>query len=141
MENSVPVTYEQIFLFALLGLVFAFLIWGRVRYDLMAFIALMVAVIGGAVPAEHAFEGFWHEAVIIIALVLIVSRAMLSAGAVELVARFVLSAERPLSTHIGIMSAVGAALSAIVNNVAALVMLMSLDIEAAEKPSGQYRAR
>jgi len=127
------VTYEQIFLFTLLGVVFAFLVWGRVRYDLVAFAALMIAVIGGVVPVEQAFEGFGHEAVIIIALVLIVSRAMSNAGAVELVARFVLSAGRPLSAHIGIMSVVGAALSAVINNVAALVMLMSLDIEAADK--------
>ncbi|MCZ4345398.1 SLC13 family permease [Devosia neptuniae] len=126
-------TYEQIFLFTLLGFVFAFLVWGRIRYDLVAFSALIIAVIGGVVPMEHAFEGFGHEAVIIIALVLIVSRAMMNAGAVELVARLVISPDRPLSTHIGIMSVVGAAMSAIINNVAALVMLMTLDIEAAKK--------
>ena len=126
-------TYEQIFLFSLLGLVFAFLVWGRIRYDLVAFAALIIATIGGVVPVEEAFIGFGHEAVIIIALVLIISRAMVNAGAVELVARLVISAGRPLSTHIGIMSLVGAALSAIINNVAALVMLMTLDIEAAKK--------
>jgi len=126
-------TYDQIFLFALLGIVFGMLIWGRVRYDLVAFAALVVAVIGGVVPAERAFEGFGHEAVVIIALVLIVSRAMTNAGAVELVARFVLSTTRALPTHIGVISVIGAALSAVINNVAALVMLMSLDMEAARK--------
>ena len=126
-------TYEQTFLFSLLGVVFGFLVWGRVRYDLVAFSALIIAVIAGVVPANQAFEGFGQEAVIIIALVLIVSRALTNAGAVELVARLVISADRSLSTHIGIMAVVGAALSAIINNVAALVMLMSLDIEAAEK--------
>jgi di/tricarboxylate transporter len=126
-------TYEQTFLFALLGVVFGFLIWGRVRYDLVAFSALIIAVIGGVVPADRAFAGFGQEAVIIIALVLVVSRALTNAGAVEFVARLVIAADRPLSTHIGIMSVVGAALSAVINNVAALVMLMSLDIEAAEK--------
>lgn len=126
-------TYDQIFLFCLLGLVFILLVWGRIRYDLVAFAALVIAVIGGVVPAEHAFAGFGHEAVIIIALVLVVSRAMVNSGAVELVARFVVSAGRPLSAHIGVMSVVGAALSAVINNVAALVMLMTLDMEAAEK--------
>ncbi|UUP18417.1 SLC13 family permease [Nitratireductor thuwali] len=126
-------TYEQIYLFTLLGFVFAFLVWGRIRYDLVALVALVVAVAGGVIEPEHAFVGFGHEAVIIIALVLIVSRAMMNAGAVELVARFVLSAGRRLSAHIGIMSVVGAGLSAVINNVAALVMLMTLDIEAAEK--------
>ena len=126
-------TFDQIFLFVLLALVFASLVWGRVRYDLVAFSALIIAVIAGVVPVEHAFAGFGHEAVVIIALVLIVSRAMTNAGAVELVARFVVSSTRSLPAHIGIISVVGAALSAVINNVAALVMLMSLDFEAARK--------
>jgi di/tricarboxylate transporter len=126
-------TYEQIFLFCLLGAVFGFLIWGRIRYDLVAFAALIVAVLGGVVPAPDAFAGFGHEAVVIIALVLVVSRAMTNAGVVEFVGRFVLSARRPLQTHIGLLSVVGAVLSAVINNVAALVMLMSLDFEAAKK--------
>lgn len=126
-------TYEQIFLFCLLGVVFAFLVWGRIRYDLVAFAALIIAVVAGVVEARDAFIGFGHEAVVIIALVLIVSRAMMNAGAVELIARFVLSSGRSLSTHIGFMSVIGAGLSAVINNVAALVMLMTLDIEAARK--------
>ncbi len=126
-------TYEQTFLFALLLAVFAFLVWGRIRYDLVAFTALIVAVISGVVPTHDAFVGFGHEAVVIIALVLIVSRAMMNSGAVELIARFVLSSGRSLSAHIGMMAVVGAALSAVINNVAALVMLMNLDIEAAQK--------
>lgn len=126
-------TFEQIFLFCLLGVVFAFLVWGRIRYDLVAFAALIIAVAAGVVDAHDAFIGFGHEAVVIIALVLIVSRAMMNAGAVELIARFVLSSGRSLSTHIGFMSVIGAGLSAVINNVAALVMLMTLDIEAAKK--------
>lgn len=126
-------TYEQIFLFCLLGVVFGFLVWGRIRYDLVAFAALIVAVVGGVVEPHDAFVGFGHEAVVIIALVLIVSRAMMNAGAVELIARVVLSSGRSLSSHIGFMSVIGAGLSAVINNVAALVMLMTLDIEAAEK--------
>ncbi|MDN2565823.1 SLC13 family permease [Aquibium sp. A9E412] len=126
-------TYEQIFLFSLLGVLFAFLVWGRIRYDLVAFAALIVAVAAGVVPTEEAFAGFGHEAVIIIALVLVVSRALTNAGAVELVAGVVLSSGRSLYAHVGIMSVVGAVLSAVINNVAALVMLMTLDMEAAQK--------
>ena len=126
-------TYEQIFIFALLGVLLGLLVWGRIRYDLVAFAALIVAVLGGAVPAENAFEGFGHEATIIVALVLVISRAMINAGAVELIAHYVVSASRSLPAHIAIMSVTGAALSAIVNNVAAIVILMSLDIEAAKK--------
>jgi len=126
-------TTDQIFLFALFGTVFALLIWGRIRYDLVAFSALVIAVIAGFVTPVEAFSGFGHPAVVIIALVLIVSRGLLNSGAVELIAGVVLSSDRPLPLHIGVMSIVGATLSAVINNVAALALLMSLDLEAAEK--------
>jgi len=126
-------TAEQGFLFALFGAVFALLIWGRIRYDLVAFGALVIAVMSGLVTPDDAFSGFGHPAVVIIALVLIVSRGLLNSGAVEIISGVVLSPNRSLPLHIGIMSVVGAGLSAIINNVAALALLMSLDIEAAEK--------
>lgn len=126
-------TGEQIFIFALLAALFAMLVWGRVRYDLVAFGALLIAVLGGAVEAGEAFAGFGHEATITVALVLVISRAMINAGVVELIAGYVVSASRPLPLHITIMSVTGAALSAVINNVAAIVILMSLDIEAAKK--------
>ena len=126
-------TGEQLFLFCLLGAMFAMLVWGRVRYDMVGFGALIVAVVGGAVDPHDAFRGFGHEAVIIIALVLIASRALINSGAVELLAGFVVSATRPLPAHISVMAVAGAALSAVINNVAALVILMTLDMEAARK--------
>lgn len=126
-------TIDQILLFSLFGILFGFLIWGRFRYDLVAFSALLVAVVAGFVSPKEAFEGFGHPAVVIIALVLIVSRGLTNSGAVELIARFVVKPDRELSLHISIMAFVGAILSAIINNVAALALLMTLDIDAAKK--------
>ncbi len=124
---------DQAILFTLLSAVFVLLIWGRWRYDLVAFVALLAALLTGVVPREAAFSGFGHPATVIIALVLIVSRGLINSGAIELLARFVVKSSRRLSAHIAIMSGVIAALSAVMNNVAALAMLMPLDIQAAEK--------
>jgi len=124
---------DQTILFTLLSAVFVLLIWGRWRYDLVAFVALLAALLSGVVPKEAAFSGFGHPATVIIALVLIVSRGLMNSGAIELLARFVVDSSRRLSAHIAIMSGVTAALSAVMNNVAALAMLMPLDIQAAEK--------
>ena len=132
MSESVIVT-DQTVLFLILGAVFGFLLWGRVRYDLVAFGALVVAVIAGAVPSGVAFSGFGHPATVIVALVLIVSRGLSNSGAVELLARYVVSSTRPLVVHIGLMSGVGAVLSAVMNNVAALALLMPIDSEAATR--------
>lgn len=76
-------TTDQIFLFILFGTVFGLLIWGRIRYDLVAFSALAIAVIAGFVTPEEAFSGFGHPEELIIALVLIVSRGLYNSGAVS----------------------------------------------------------
>jgi len=127
------VSFDQLVLFGLLFFVFVFLIWGRWRYDLVAFIALLIALLTGLVPKDQAFSGFGHPATIIIALVLIISRGLSNSGAIELVARYVVDASRKLATHITIMSGLAAALSALMNNVAALALLMPVDMQAAKK--------
>lgn len=126
-------TLDQYILFAILVVLFGLLIWGRVRYDIVAFGALIVAVILNVVPASKAFEGFGHPATIIIALVLVVSRGLANAGAVDIVARYFIKAGRSVSAHIGIMAGVGGVLSAFMNNVGALALLMPVDIQAANK--------
>jgi len=133
-------TTEQWLVVAVLAGVVALLMWGRWRYDVVAFGALIVAVIIGAVPSERAFDGFGHPATIIVALVLIISRGLTNAGVVQLITRHVIDNSRGLPAHIGIMSSVGAALSAVMNNVAALAVLMPVDMRAAEqagRPSGR----
>lgn len=124
---------ELVLIFIILGLVFVLLIWGRIRYDLIAFGALILSATLGLVPTKDVFSGFGHSAVAIIALVLIVSRGLSSSGAVELLASRIIDPDRPLPLHIAIIAAFAAGLSAIINNVAALALLMPLDIEASNK--------
>ncbi|MGD8809605.1 MAG: SLC13 family permease [Gammaproteobacteria bacterium] len=126
-------TYDQLILFVLLLLVFVFLVWGRWRYDVVAFTALCIALIAGVVPASEAFSGFGHHATVIVALVLIVSRALSNSGVIEWIGRVAVSSTRTLTAHIGIMAGVAAALSAVMNNVAALALLMPVDLQAARK--------
>ncbi len=126
-------TVDQGILFALLLFVFVFLVWGRWRYDLVAFVALLVALLTGVVSADLAFSGFGHPATVIIALVLIVSTGLSNSGAIEILSRAVVSGSRTLAAHIAVMSSLAAALSAVMNNVAALALLMPVDMRAAAK--------
>ena len=128
-----PLGTEHLILFGLLLGVFGFLLWGRVRYDLVAFAALILALILGAVPVDAAFSGFGHPATVIIALVLIVSRGLFNSGVVEAIARVCVAGVKGIGAHIGLMSGVGGLLSAVMNNVAALSLLMPVDLEAARK--------
>ena len=126
-------TSDQTLLFGLLFFVFVFLIWGRWRYDLVAFVALLIALLTGVVPTDEAFSGFGHPATVIIALVLIISRGLSNSGVIELLARYAVDSGRKLASHIAIMSGLAAALSAVMNNVAALALLMPVDLQAAKK--------
>jgi di/tricarboxylate transporter len=93
----------------------------------------MLALLTGVVPVEQAFSGFGHPATVIIALVLIISRGLSNSGVIELLARYFVDASRKLFAHISIMSGLAAFLSAFMNNVAALALLMPLDMQAASK--------
>lgn len=115
------------------------LLWGRWRYDLVAFSALLIALVLGVVPTDQAFAGFGHPATIIVALVLVVSRGLLNSGAIDIITRTVIDTSRGIGAHISIMSGTGAILSAFMNNVAALALLMPVDIQAAKKSGRSIR--
>ena len=126
-------TTDQMILFGLFAAVFALLVWGRFRYDLVAFGALLTGVVLGVVPTDMAFSGFGHPATIVVALVLIVSAGLVRSGAVFLITRTMVDSSRRLGTHIALMGGIGAVLSAFMNNVAALALLMPVDIQTARK--------
>ena len=126
-------TYEQIVLLILLVLVLAGLLWDRWRYDLVAFSALVAGVLLGVVPVETAFSGFGDQATIVVALVLVVTAGLRRSGAVDLITRHVIDADRSVPVHVAIMGSVGASISAFMNNIAALALLMPVDLNAAQK--------
>ena len=126
-------TSDQIILFALFGTVFALLLWGRLRYDLVAFGALLAGVLFGVVETGSAFAGFGHPATVIVALVLVVSAGLVRSGAVFVITRTLVDSARSLGSHIALMGTVGGILSAFMNNVAALALLMPVDIQTARK--------
>ena len=126
-------TTDQIILFCLFGAVFAMLLWGRYRYDLVAFSALLVGVVLGVVPDKDAFAGFGHPATLVVALVLVISAGLVRSGAVFLITRTMVDSSRSLGAHIALMGGIGAVLSAFMNNVAALALLMPVDVQTARK--------
>jgi len=130
-EWGIALTTQQIELFTLFGGILAFLLWGRFRYDLVAASGLLIAVVLGLVPASQAFSGFSNPAVVVVALVLVASRAFENSGALGLVTRGLIDDKRGLAAHITVMGGIAAGLSMVINNVAALALLMPLDLKAA----------
>ena len=130
---------DQSIVFLLISTALILFIWGRIRYDLVAFIALISGAIVGVIPTQNVFSGFGHPAVVIIALVLIISRGLVRSGAVELITSSLSNLTSDVKTHIALMGGISATLSSIVNNVAALAILMPADTQlnkkAKRKPS------
>ncbi len=120
---------DQIILISLLGLLVVFFIWERWRYDLVALAGLLIATLLGFVPADEAFLGFGHPAVVTVAAVLIISRGLSNAGAVEFLAHFIKGATSSPTLHVVGLSTVGGVLSTIMNNVGALALLMPVAIQ------------
>ncbi len=122
---------EQTLLVAIFCLLFSLLLWGKFRYDLVAFSTLIISVAIGVVPYNNAFDGFAHPATIIVALVLVVSKGLINSGAIFFIGQKISAFGKNLWGHISIIGFIGAILSAFMNNVAALALLMPIDINKA----------
>ena len=107
------------------------MLWGKFRYDLVAFSILIKSVANGVVPYKNAFDGFAHPATIIVALVLVVSKGLINSGAIFFIGQKISAFGKNLWGHISIIGFIGAILSAFMNNVAALALLMPIDINKA----------
>ena len=92
-------TPDKTIAFAILGAALVLFVWGRWRYNLVAIAALLAVVLTGLVPANEAFFGFAHPAVVTVAAVLVISRALRNAGIIDLAVQFShrCAATRPVS--------------------------------------------
>ncbi len=124
---------EQITTLVILGAALGLFIWGRFRYDLVAFTALIVAVLAGVVEPKAAFAGFGHPAVITVAVVLIITRALADSGAVDLLTTHVLPQSASPMAQIFWLGGAAAILSAFMNNIGALALLMPVAIQQAAR--------
>ncbi|CAA9492362.1 MAG: TrkA-C domain protein [uncultured Sphingomonadaceae bacterium] len=101
----------------------------RVRHDLVALAALFACLLAGLVPVEEALLGFADPAVLTVAAVLVVGRAVELSGAAALVAAKLAPERAPFPVQLGAVLLTGAVLSAFMNNIAALVITMPIAAE------------
>jgi di/tricarboxylate transporter len=124
---------EQIIVFALLTLILILFIWGKWRYDLVALFALLVVAITGLIPAADAFAGFGHPAVITVAAVLVVSRALFNSGMVDYIVRLLSRAGENPITQLTVLVVAVTICSGFMNNIGALAIFMPVAIRMARK--------
>lgn len=120
---------DQIILVIVLAITIALFLWGRWRHDIVAACALFACLLFDLIPASQAFSGFGHPAVITVASILILSFGLETTGVVDAMARRLLpSGAGPVLTIMA-LTGMGALLSAFMNNVGALALLMPVAIQ------------
>jgi di/tricarboxylate transporter len=122
-------TTPQILIFAILIATMALFLWGRLRHDLVALLALMACIVAGVVPAEEAFTGFGHPAVITVACVLVLSHGLQTTGAVDWLARTLLPRDAGRLSSMAALIGLGGLLSGFMNNVGAMALLMPVAVQ------------
>ncbi|MGO2130722.1 MAG: SLC13 family permease [Pseudoalteromonas prydzensis] len=126
-------TFEQLLILAILFITVALFLWGRFRHDVVALMALLACVVVGLVNPENAFSGFGHPAVITVACVLILSRGLQNAGAVDALTRIALPSNAGRMLSMLALMGLGALLSGFMNNVGAMALLMPVAIHIAKR--------
>jgi di/tricarboxylate transporter len=126
-------TADQVFIIAILATTVAMFIWGRWRHDVVALGSLLACVLTGLVPSAEAFSGFSHPAVITVACVLVLSRGLETSGAVDALTQRLLPASAGPAMSIAAVTGLAALLSAFMNNVGALALLIPVALQIAAR--------
>jgi di/tricarboxylate transporter len=126
-------TAEQLLATGLMIGVVGLLVWDRVRYDIVALLALLVAVLLGLVPQEKAFDGFKDEILVVVGSALVVSAAISRSGIVETAIRPLLPRLGGAGSQIAVLAGGVALLSAFMKNIGALAIFLPLSLQLARR--------
>ena len=126
-------SFHQIVILSILVATVAMFLWGKWRHDMVAAGGPLACVLAQVVESDQAFSGFGHPAVITVACVLIMSRALQLTGAVDMITRRLLPSSGGPLMAIGSLAGLAGLLSAFMNNVGALALLMPVAIQMAKR--------
>ena len=110
-----------------------FFIWSKYRYDALAAGALVILIILGVIPANQAFDGFAHPAVITVALVLIISQGLKNSGLTGLVGKLIGGRSFTKFQFLICLLFIAAVLSSFINNIGALAILLPITLNICQK--------
>jgi di/tricarboxylate transporter len=133
-------TLDQAFAFTIILGTMGLLIWGRIRYDLVALLALLISIACGIVKPEEAFRGFSDDIVIIVGSALVVSAAIARSGLVEAVMKPFVPRMRTSVMQVAVLASAVTALSAFIKNIGALAIFIPIALQVArrtEKPASR----
>lgn len=121
---------EAVAVVALATMAFAM---GRWRHDVVALVSLFASAALGLVPETELFSGFGSPAVVTVVAVLLITHTIASSGLVENAARFLADRSRGPASLVAAVCGFGAFLSAFMNDIGALALVMPVAISAARR--------
>lgn len=124
---------DHIVVFITLLLALVLFASGKIRHDLVAFIALFILIIAGVIKPADGFSGFGHPAVITVASVLMIGKALEFSGLMDFLGRWVIKIGTGIPTQVFVLSLLVAAASSVMNNVGALAIMMPIAIHLARR--------
>jgi di/tricarboxylate transporter len=133
-------TLNQALAFAIILGTMGLLIWDRIRYDLVALLALLTSIACGIVKPGEAFRGFSDDIVIIVGSALVVSAAIGRSGLVETLMKPLVPRMRTSGMQVAVLASAVTALSAFMKNIGALAIFIPIALQVArrtEKPASR----
>lgn len=127
----IPLTQDQMILIAILVCALVGFGLTKLRHDVVALCALIASVVTGLTPADEAFDGFGHPAVITVIGVLLISTALKNSGVVDLITAQVDAFSKRKLTHLTHLVGSVTFASSFMNNVGALALMMPVAIQSA----------
>ncbi len=126
-------TIDQWIIFGTLLVTMILFITGRWRYDVVALIALLIVTITGLIPTNRAFSGFSNTAVITVAAVLVLSKGLQNSGIVDWIGQHLEKLKGGITIQLLVLTGIVAFLSAFMNNVGALALLLPVVLQLSHK--------
>lgn len=123
----------QIIVFIVILATLFLFIHGKLRYDFVALLGLIVLTITGVVSPETSFLGFSHPAIITVASVLVISSALIKTGLVDRIVRVINKGSDKIYIKIMSLMLITAGLSGFMNNVGALALILPIAMTIAKQ--------
>ena len=124
---------RELTVFAVLVASLVMFVVGKWRYDVVAIAALLVLAVAGIVPPSEAYKGVGHPAVVTVAAVLVLSRALYNSGLVDVIASWYSRIPDVLTVRVAALSGMTAFLSAFMNNVGAVSLLLPVVVRVSNR--------
>ncbi|MCR3922155.1 MAG: SLC13 family permease [Firmicutes bacterium] len=124
---------DQLFAWSVLLSVLLLIVWGRIRMEISALAGLLLLGTLQIAPPKVIFAGFGHPALATIIAVFLVSKGIINSGLLRGLGQMVAKRTDSVRSQIICIAAVGAFLSAFMNNVGAVGLLLPTTVRMAKR--------